>query len=164
MDETRVTRGPKAADYFEGGAFPDKTATTGHFIAVMPQTGSPFLNWPVHMPTDYDDTKDTKLQVGWFSVSVTTGSIRLKAEFQRLVPGGVAFTSTVFGTAKSVTKTVNGTLATLTIADIILTNADLGTLVKNDWGRLKVTRDTGHAGDTMVGDALFYGWTMNQDS
>lgn len=160
---SRLSRGPKTADYFLGGAVPDKTATTGHFVSVLASSGGPFLAWPIYMPFDYKPAKDTCVRIGWFSVSVTSGAIRLDAEFERLAEGGNPFTSDNFGTKKSVTTTVNGTIATLKIAEITLTNADMQTLAENEWGRLRLTRDTAHAGDTLVGDALFYGFSMGQD-
>ncbi len=162
-DISRLSRGPKTADHFEGGAVPDRTATTGHFVSILQQSGGPFLSWPIYMPFGYKPAKDICIRIGWFSVSVTTGAIRLDAEFERLAEGGNPFTSDTFGTVRSVTSTVNSTLATLKIADITLSNADMQTLAANEWGRLRLTRDTAHSGDTLVGDAQLYGFSMGQD-
>lgn len=162
VDTTIVTRGPKAADYFKSAAFPDKIATTGHFVSVWEDGGNPFMNWSVHLSEAYAPAKDIMLQIAWLSVSVIVNAIVIRAEYEKLVPGGNALTADNFGTLKEETSVVNGTIATLTIEEITLTPADMGSPAAGDWGRLRLTRRTSDAADTLVGDALFYGWTMKQ--
>ncbi len=162
VDETRITKGPKGADYFQNAAFPDKTAVTGHSIAVFDDSGSPHANWPVHMPEQYSTAMDIELQVFWFSVSVTTGNVRWRAEVERLAEGGNPLNANNFGTQKEVTSNVQGTLAVLSKAVIPVTRADMDTINPGDPFRLRLTRDTPDAADTLFGYALIYFWTMKQ--
>ena len=162
VDETRITKGPKGADYFQNAAFPDKTAVTGHSIAVFEDGGDPHANWPAHMPEQYSTAMDIELQIFWFSVNVTTGNVRWRAEVERLAVGGNPLTADNFGTLKEVTSNVQGTLAVLSKAVIPITRADMGTINPGDPFRLRLTRRTTDAADTLVGNALMYFWTMKQ--
>ena len=164
VDTTRITKGPKAADYFLTNAFPDKTTTTGHSVTVFKDSGNPFANWPCHMPEQYQTGKDMELDFYWFSVNVTTGNIRLDAEVERLeaVAGGNPLTADNFGAINSATSQVQTALARLRKAQVTISRADMGTIDPGDAFRVRLTRNTSHAADNMVGNLLMLFWSMRQ--
>ncbi len=164
VDTTRITKGPKAADYFQSNAFPDKTSGTGHTIAVFKDSGDPFGNWPCHMPEQYQTGKDMLLDFYWFSVSVTTGNIRLKAEVERLEAdaAGNSLTADTFGSANAVTAQVQTALARLRKSTITIPRVDMASINPGDAFRIKITRNTTDAADTMVGNMLNLFWSMRQ--
>jgi hypothetical protein len=159
---TLITKGPRGSDFFQGGGFPDKTAVTGHGIAIYEDSGDQKINWDAHLPEDYKNNKDLIFTIYWFSVSVTTNAVKLDGRIELLAENGNPLTADNFGTLKTVTSTVSSTLAALKKAVLTFTQADMGSPAAGDVIRFNLVRDTTDAADTMVGDMAFLLWSAHQ--
>jgi hypothetical protein len=149
------------ADYFQGEAFPDKTATTGHFVSVHADSGTPSTNWDGRMPPSYNDG-DIEVEIHWASVTTNSGAVVWNIEFERLDSNGQVITSDGFASAISVTANPAATTGALKYTVIALTNAQADGILKGESYRMKLTRNTSSGSDTMVGQALVLGVAVNE--
>lgn len=140
------------ADFFQDEAFPDKTPVTGHFIAVFPDSGTPFTNFDGRMPVTYNNSNIT-VTLHWFSLTATTGAVVWQVAFERLDEDGQSMVVDGFATAISVTTSVSGTADALTYTTIALSNAQADAVQLGESFRIRATRDTVSVNDTLVGDA-----------
>lgn len=161
MGATLVAKGPRSADYFLGNMFPDKTPGEGRSVVIMPDSATTFVHYEGWMLNSYSGG-DVTLKVPWFSLSVSTGAIRLEGSVEHNAPDGNPMNAANFGTVKAVTSTVSGVFSALKYAEITLTNADMQTIAGSRAFRLKISRVPSHAGDTLVGNALMLLWAMEE--
>lgn len=161
--QTLIVKGGHNADYFQNEAFPDKTATTGHFVAVFESSGTPHANWDSRMPLSYNPVMDVDIVIDWFSVSVTSGAVVWDIEIERLAANGNPLNADNFDLPQSVTSTVSATLAALQRATVTLTNAEFDGVQNGDSFRLRMTRDTSSGSDTLIGDALMLNWSLKSN-
>lgn len=159
---TIAIKGPRGADYFQGGGFPDKTAVTGHGVSILEDTGNQKINWDFLLPESFNMVKDLLIVIHWFSVSVTTNAVKLDGFMELLAENGNPLTADNFGTLKTVTSTVSSTLAALKKATLTFTQANMGSPSPGDVLRFKLIRDTDDAADTLVGDMLTVLWHARQ--
>ena len=106
----------------------------GYFVSFMPEAA--------------DLTSGLKVRIHWCSLGVTTGNCVWGVQFER---GNTSTQNNSFGTAVTVTSTVNTTAAVPVTAEITITTID--GITAGDQYRLAVYRDAGAGADTMAGDA-----------
>jgi len=141
------------ADFFQNSAFPDKTATTGHFGTVFEDSGDPFAAWDGRMPPTYNNGNIT-LILHWASLTVTSGNCRWDAAFERLDEDGQSLLSSGFAADQPVTSAASSTANALVYSSIAFSNAQADGVQAGESFRIRITRDTTDAADTMVGDAF----------
>lgn len=163
-NQTLLVRDAHDADYFQNEMFPDKIATTGHFVAVAEDSGVPHANWTSRMPITYNNAMDVTVQIDWASVNVTGGATVWNVEVERLAPDGNPLNASNFATAQTVTDTVSGTLSAISRATIVMTNAQFDAVEGGDDFRLRLTRNTSSGSDTMIGDAVLLNWSLESNT
>ena len=87
------------------------------------------------------------VRVGFAATSATSGSVRLRAEFER---GTTDLDTDSFDTATEATVATNATSGVLTWGEITCTNID--SIVAGDYFRCRISRVGSDGGDTMSGD------------
>jgi hypothetical protein len=161
-EQTILVRGAHDADYFQNEMFPDKIATTGHFVVIAEDSGVPFCNWTSRMPIAYIDN-NIKIVVDWVSVNVTSGVVVWDVEVERLAPGGNPLNASNFDTAQTDLATVSGVLSAISRAEIVFTKAQFDDIAAGDDFRLRLTRDTSSGSDTLIGDAMILNWSLESN-
>lgn len=140
------------ADFFQDEAYPDKTSTTGHFIVVFEDSGTPFANFDGRMPVTYNNS-NLKVVLHWASTTTTTGAVVWQVAFERLDEDGQSITADGFAAALSVVSNVSGTADALVYATLNFSNAQADGVQLGESFRIRITRNTGSGSDTMVGNA-----------
>ncbi len=92
------------------------------------------------------------VDVDWVA-GATTGGVTWNAQFERIGPAGQDIDTDSFAAAVAGTSTTSGTSGVVTRTSITFTNAEADSLAAGDAFRMRITRDVGDAGDTLVGDA-----------
>jgi len=161
-EQTLLVRGAHDSDFFQNEMFPDKVATTGHFVVVAEDAGVPFTNWTQRMPIAYADNNIT-IVIDWISVNVSSGAVVWDVEIERLAPGGNPLNASNFDTAQSDTSTVSGTLSAISRAEIVFTKAQFDDVASGDDFRLRMTRNTASGSDTLIGDAMVLNWALESN-
>ena len=161
--QTLLVGGAHDADYFQNEMFPDKVATTGHFIAIAEDAGVPFANWTRRMPLSYKNGENITITIDWASLTVITGAIVWQVEIERLTPDGNPLNGTNFDTAQSDTDTVSGTLSAISRSVIVMSQAQFDDIEAGDDFRLRLTRNTASGSDTLIGDAALLNWALESD-
>ncbi len=162
-DNTLLARGANSAEIFGNGMTPSRIATTGYFVAVAPQSGSPFVSWSNRMPVGYKNLNIT-ISIDWLSVNVTAGAVVWDVEIERLEEDGNAMNAFNPATAQTQTDTVSGTLAAISRSKTVFTQVQFDNVAAGDSFRLKLTRDTVDVADTLIGDALIYNFGMESNT
>lgn len=161
--QTLIVRDGNGAAYFQGEAFPDKVAPTGHFVVVYEDSGAQFCDWTQRMPRQYDDDEDIEILIDWISPTASSGSVVWQVEIERLAPSGNSLLSDNFDTPQTQTTAVSATLGAITRTTINFSNGQFDNIQENDDFRLRLTRNTGSGSDTLVGDALVVNWSAQSD-
>lgn len=149
------------ADFFQDEAFPDKTTSTGHFVAVFEDSGTPNANWDGRMPPSYNDS-DIEVEIHWASVTTNSGAVVWNVEFERLDNNGQVITADGFASAISVTANPAATTGALKYTVIALTQAQADAVAAGESFRMRITRNTASGSDTMVGQALVLNIAVNE--
>jgi hypothetical protein len=146
-------------DYWQAGALPTKY--NGHMLCAFPSSGSPDVTMDGRMPDDYNEGT-TLITVFWLSRTATTGNVRWRVEVERLAEGGSSLGGDSFATAEEITDTVQGTVGELSYGQFSISHANMDSVEAGEIFRLRFTRDTGDAADTMVGDAEIVGLAVHE--
>ena len=161
--QTILVRGPHDADSFQNEMFPDKIATTGHFVSIAEDSGVPFVNWTNRMPIAYNAVQSIDVVISWLSVNVSAGQVQWEVEIERLAPGGNPLNANNFNTPQAGFDTVSGTLSAVTRTVITLTNGQFDSVAPGDDFRLRLTRNTSSGNDTLLGNAMLLNWSLESN-
>ena len=151
------------ADYFQNEMFPDKVATTGHFVAIAEDAGVPFVNWTKRLPISYQSGEDITIRIDWASLTATSGDIVWQVEIERLTVEGHPLNASNFDTPQEDTDTVSLTLSSIARSTIVFTQAQFDDIEPGDSFRLRLTRNTADIDDTLIGDAVLVNWSLESD-
>lgn len=105
------------------------------------------------VPRTYIPQENLRMMVFWVAATATAGDVRWSAAFENLVANGPNVDSDNFGTDKGVnspTSAVNGEINSTVIN---FDNAEADLIQPGNPFRLRLRRQSGSAGDTMIGDA-----------
>lgn len=98
------------------------------------------------MPDHYDGGGLT-LTLVW-TANVTTGNVKWDAQLKRQNAGANLLSKT-YAAEQTVTDAAPATARNLEYAVITFTNSEIDGILKNEYFRLQITRDSADAGDTM---------------
>lgn len=146
-------------DYAPGEAVPTKY--NGHMLCSFKDSGDDLVTMDGRMPDDYNEGT-TLVTVFWLSRTATTGNVRWNVELERLAEGGTSLGGDSFATVQEITEAVQGTVGELSYGEFSISAANMDAVLAGEIFRLRLTRDTTDAADTMAGDAEIVGVAVHE--
>jgi hypothetical protein len=105
------------------------------------------------VPRSYVQSANLRVRVYWVAATATAGDTRWSAAFEKLVMSAPNVDNDNFGTDKGVNSPTNATNGEINSTIIVFDNAEADLIAPGNPFRLRIRRQSGSPGDTMVGDA-----------
>jgi len=152
--------GAHSFDFTSFQATPDKAGT--HFVSVHADSGDDYVDVDGRMPGGWNGG-NVELVLYFASTSTASGNVKWDVQVERLANDGTAITASSFDVVTSATSAVGTpTVGSLSYATITVSSGNMDGLLAGEYFRIRIQRDTTDALDTLTGDAVLLGLSLNE--